>query len=67
MLPTSKLGQGLPWYKNSKDIRDEYARKNPGKPWPSFDVGSMFSNLFTKPPGWRAAEGFSQPAVGYPD
>ena len=63
----SRYMNKVPWYKNSKDIRDEYARKNPGKAWPSYDVGSMFSNLFTKPPGWRAAEGFSQPAVGYPD
>lgn len=63
----SRYMNKVPWYKNSKDIRDEYAKKYGGKPWPSYDVGSMFSNLFTKPPGWRAAEGFSQPAVGYPD
>ena len=63
----SRYANKVPWYKNSADIRAEYAKKNPGKPWPTFDVGSMFSNLFTKPPGWRAAEGFSQPAVGYPD
>ncbi len=63
----SRYMNKVPWYKNSKDIRDEYARKNPGKAWPTYDVGSMVTNLFTKPPGWRAAEGFSQPAVGYPD
>jgi hypothetical protein len=35
--------------------------------WPTYDVGSMAANLFTKPPGWRAAEGHSQPALGYPE
>ena len=63
----SRYMNKVSWYKNGKDIRDEYARKNPGKPWPEYDVGGMFSNLFTKPPGWRAAEGHSQPSVGYPD
>ncbi len=63
----SRYMNKVPWYKNTKDIRDEYDKKYGGKPWPSYDVGSMFSNLFTKLPGWRAAEGFSQPALGYPD
>jgi YHS domain-containing protein len=54
-------------YKTGKDIVAEYKAKNPGKEWPSYDVGSMFTNLFVKPPGWRAAEGHSQPALGYPD
>ena len=63
----SRYANKVPWYKTGKDIREEYAKKYPGKPWPTYDVGSMFQNLFTKPPGWRAAEGHSQPAVGYPD
>lgn len=57
----------VPHYKSGKDIRAEYDAKNPGKPWPNYDVGSMMANLFTKPPGWRAAEGHSQPALGYPE
>ena len=57
----------VPHYKTGAQIRAEYEAKNPGKPWPTFDVGSMTTNLFTKPPGWRAAEGFSQPALGYPE
>lgn len=57
----------VPHYKSGKDIRAEYDAKFPGKPWPSYDVGSMLANLFTKPPGWRAAEGHSQPALGYPE
>jgi YHS domain-containing protein len=54
-------------YKTGAQIRAEYEAKNPGKPWPSYDVGGMFANLFTKAPGWRAAEGHSQPALGYPE
>ena len=57
----------VPHYKNGAQIRAEWEAKNPGKSWPQYDVGSMFSNLFTKLPGWRAAEGHSQPALGYPD
>jgi YHS domain-containing protein len=52
-------------YKNGRDIVAEYTTKNPGKPWPTYDVGGMMTNLFFKPPGWRAAEGHSQPALGY--
>jgi hypothetical protein len=63
----SRYANKVPWYKDGRTIREEYAKKYPGKPWPTYDVGSMFQNLFTKPPGWRAAEGHSQPAVGYPD
>ncbi len=57
----------VPHYKNGAQIRAEWQAKNPGQTWPAYDVGSMFSNLFTKLPGWRAAEGHSQPALGYPD
>lgn len=57
----------VPHYKTGAQIREEWAAKNPGKSWPAYDVGGMFSNLFMKPPGWRAAEGFSQPSLGYPD
>jgi YHS domain-containing protein len=54
-------------YKTGKDIVAEYQAKHPGREWPKYDVGSMFQNLFTKPPGWRAAEGHSQAALGYPE
>ena len=57
----------VPHYKTGAQIRAEWELKNPGKTWPTYDVGGMMSNLFTKPPGWRAAEGHSQPALGYPD
>jgi hypothetical protein len=54
-------------YKTGAQIKAEWEAKNPGKTWPSYDPGGMVSNLFTKQPGWRAAEGFGQPALGYPD
>ena len=57
----------VPHYKTGAQIRAEWELKNPGKTWPTYDVGGMMSNLFTKAPGWRAAEGHSQPALGYPD
>ena len=57
----------VPHYKTGAQIRAEYEAKNPGKPWPSYDPGGMVKNLFSKQPGWRAAEGFGQPALGYPD
>jgi YHS domain-containing protein len=53
------------WYKTGADIRREFAAKYPGRAWPTFDVGGMFTNLFLKEPGWRAREGFGgQPVVG---
>jgi YHS domain-containing protein len=52
-------------YKTGAQIRTQWQEANPGKTWPVYQVGSMFDNLFLKPPGWRAAEGFSQPALGY--
>ncbi len=57
----------VPHYKTGAQIKAEYELKNPGKPWPSYDPGGMVKNLFSKQPGWRSAEGFGQPAQGYPD
>lgn len=54
-------------YKTGAEIRAEYELRHPGRAWPSYDVGGMLTNLFLKPPGWRAAEGHSQTALGYPD
>lgn len=56
----------VPWYKTGADIRREFTAKYPGREYPNFDVGGMFSNLFLKRPGWRAREGFGgQPVVGF--
>lgn len=56
----------VPHYKTGLQIKQEWEQKNPGKAWPSYDPGGMVQNLFLKQPGWRAAEGFGQPALGYP-
>lgn len=63
----SRYANKVPHYKNGAQIVQEWKAKNPGKEWPSYDTGGMITNLFLKPPGWRAAEGFSQPALGYPE
>jgi YHS domain-containing protein len=56
----------VPWYRDSKTLHNEFQRQNPGKTL-SYNPGGMFTNLFLKGPGWRAAEGFGQPALGWPD
>lgn len=55
----------VPHYLNGAQIKAQWEAKNPGKTWPAYDPGGMVKNLFLKPPGWRAAEGFGQPALGY--
>ncbi len=55
----------VPWYRTGKDLHDEFERQNPGKKL-SYNPGGMLTNLFIKSPGWRAAEGFGQPALGWP-
>lgn len=62
----SAYANKVPHYKTGLQIKQEWEKKNPGKSWPSYDPGGMVSNLFLKQPGWRAAEGFGQPALGYP-
>jgi YHS domain-containing protein len=57
----------VPHYRTGLQIKAEWQAKNPGKSWPSYDPGGMVNNLFLKSPGWRAAEGFGQPALGYPE
>ncbi len=56
----------VPHYLTGAQIRQQWMERNPGKTWPAYDPGGMVNNLFLKPPGWRAAEGFGQPALGYP-
>ena len=56
----------VPHYLTGAEIRERWERRNPGRTWPDYDPGDMVTNLFLKPPGWRAAEGFGQPALGYP-
>jgi hypothetical protein len=56
----------VPHYLTGAEIRAMWEVKHPGRRFPDYDPGGMFKNLFLKPPGWRAAEGFGQPALGYP-
>jgi hypothetical protein len=56
----------VPYYKTGAMIRGEWQAQHPGQSYPSYDPGGMITNLFLKPPGWRAAEGYGQPALGYP-
>ena len=56
----------VPHYQTGAQIKAQWEAKNPGKTWPGYDPGGMVKNLFLKQPGWRAAEGFGQPALGYP-
>jgi YHS domain-containing protein len=56
----------VPHYLTGADIHQRFTQRHPGRSWPVYDTGGMLNNLFLKPPGWRAAEGFSQPALGYP-
>jgi hypothetical protein len=56
----------VPHYLTGPQIRAQWQAQNPGQAWPAYDTGGMLQNLFFKPPGWRAAEGFGQPALGYP-
>jgi hypothetical protein len=57
----------VPHYKTGAQIVAEWNTRHPDRPWPRYDPGSMLNNLFLKSPGWRAAEGFGQPALGYPE
>lgn len=52
------------WYKDTRAIREDWTRKNPGRSMPVYDTGGMVTNLFLRGPGWRAREGFGQPVVG---
>ena len=56
----------VPHYLTGRELMAEWKRRNPGREL-TYDPGGMVGNLFVKQPGWRAAEGFGQPAVGYPD
>jgi hypothetical protein len=56
----------VPHYLTGAQIKAQWEAKNPGKVHPTYDPGGMVNNLFLKKPGWRAAEGFGQPALGYP-
>ena len=55
----------VPWYKQGPELMREWEQKHPGKKL-EYDTGGSLKNLVIKYPGWRAREGFSQPALGVP-
>lgn len=55
----------VPWYKFGRELRAEWQARNPGQSL-DYDTGGSLVNFFTKYPGWRAREGFGQPALGLP-
>jgi len=55
----------VPWYKNSREAHAEWRAKNPDSRV-NYDPGGLPRNLLLKYPGWRAREGFGQPALGIP-
>jgi hypothetical protein len=56
----------VPHYQTGAQIRAAWQAQHPGQDFPAYDPGGMLDNLLRKPPGWRAAEGAGQPALGYP-
>lgn len=56
----------VPHYRSGAQIRALWQAQHPGEVFPVYDTGGMLTNLFLKPPGWRAAEGHGQPVLGYP-
>jgi hypothetical protein len=53
----------VPWYRTHQSLNGEWNAKHPGMPI-TYDPGGLLRNLLTKYPGWRAREGFGQPALG---
>ncbi len=58
--------QKVDWYRTHRSLDDEWNTKHPNKPI-TFDPGGLIRNLVFKYPGWRAREGFGQPALGLVD
>ena len=55
----------VPWYRTGKSLRDEWVAKHPGRQI-TYDTGGLLDNVVFKYPGWRAREGYGQPALGVP-
>jgi hypothetical protein len=53
----------VPWYRTHRSLDEEWNAKHPGRRI-TYDPGGLVPNLLTKYPGWRAREGFGQPALG---
>jgi YHS domain-containing protein len=55
----------VPWYKRGPELMREWEARHPGRKL-EYDTGGSMNNVVLKYPGWRAREGFSQPALGVP-
>ena len=55
----------VPWYRTGRELMARWRERHPGQEL-KYDTGGMLNNLVFKYPGWRAREGFSQPALGVP-
>jgi YHS domain-containing protein len=55
----------VPWYRTGRELMARWRERHPGKAI-EYDTGGVFTNVVLKYPGWRAREGFSQPALGVP-
>jgi YHS domain-containing protein len=55
----------VPWYRTGRELMVRWREKHPGKSI-DYDTGGFVNNMILKYPGWRAREGFSQPALGVP-
>jgi YHS domain-containing protein len=53
----------VPWYRTHKELMAQWDAQYPDKPI-KYDPGGVVRNLVFKYPGWRAREGFGQPALG---
>jgi YHS domain-containing protein len=55
----------VPWYRTGRELMVRWREKHPGQEL-NYDTGGTLNNLIFKYPGWRAREGYSQPALGVP-
>ena len=55
----------VPWYQTSPALMQRWRAAHPGQAI-DYDTGGGLRNIVLKYPGWRAREGFSQPALGVP-
>jgi YHS domain-containing protein len=55
----------VPWYRTGRELMVRWREKHPGQSI-DYDTGGFVNNVVLKYPGWRAREGYGQPALGVP-
>jgi hypothetical protein len=53
-------------FQSNDTLNAQWEKQFPGKSKPASQNGGFWAN-FSRPPGWQAAEGLGQAAVGWPD